>query len=88
MCCAVVRRRLDWESGKMIERGALGFQSYLYFLLLGWAESYYLGSVTQDSTLELGKINPWVCRYGYTRNIPISTNPMGMSLFPLTNPWV
>ena len=81
--CAAAAGLGEWKKDS-----ALGLQSYLYFLLLGWAESYYLGSVTQDSTLELGKINPWVCRYGYTRNIPVSTNPMGMSLFPLTNLWV
>jgi hypothetical protein len=59
-----------------VRRGALALQSYLYFLLLGWAESYYLDYITQGSTVEPGKINPWVRGYGYTRNIPVPANPM------------
>jgi hypothetical protein len=38
--------------------------------------------------IKVGKIYPWVCKYGYTGNVLVSANPMGMNFFALTNPWV
>jgi len=38
--------------------------------------------------MEPGKIYPWVHGYGYSRNIYVPANPMGMSFYPLTNPRV
>jgi hypothetical protein len=39
-------------------------------------------------SIKVGKIYPWVYGYGYTGNVPVSANPMGMIFFALTNSWV